>query len=77
MEIQNCLMAFYENPDEMHELIDMYTEWELALAVERCLAEHGKHYFIPGASLGLATSNHPGVYDCTAKWIDEGSKKYF
>ena len=198
MEIQNCLMAFYEYPDEMHELIDMITEWELAYAaeickylkpdaifhhddwgsqistfispemfhefytpaykkiygyykehgvqlivhhsdsfaatlvpemiemgidiwqgvmttnnipelikkyggqisfmggidsatidfpgwteedvkkqVERCLAEHGKHYFIPGASLGLATSNHPGVYECTAKWIDEGSKKYF
>ena len=198
MEIQNCLMAFYEYPDEMHELIDMITEWELAYAaeickylkpdaifhhddwgsqistfispemfhefytpaykkiygyykehgvqlivhhsdsfaatlvpdmiemgidiwqgvmttnnipelikqyggkisfmggidsatidfpgwteedvkkqVERCLAEHGKHYFIPGASLGLATSNHPGVYDCTSKWIDEGSKKYF
>ena len=197
-EIQNCLMAFYEYPDEMHELIDMITEWELAYAaeickylkpdaifhhddwgsqistfispemfhefytpaykkiygyykehgvqlivhhsdsfaatlvpemiemgidiwqgvmttnnipelikkyggqisfmggidsatidfpgwteedvkkqVERCLAEHGKHYFIPGASLGLATSNHPGVYECTAKWIDEGSKKYF
>ena len=198
MEIQNCLMAFYEYPDEMHELIDMITEWELAYAaeickylkpdaifhhddwgsqistfispemfhefytpaykkiygyykehgvelivhhsdsfaatlvpemiemgidiwqgvmttnnipelikkyggqisfmggidsatidfpgwteedvkkqVERCLAEHGKLYFIPGASLGLATSNHPGVYDCTSKWIAEGSKKYF
>ena len=198
LEIQNCLMAFYENPDEMHELVDMITEWELAYAaeickyvkpdalfhhddwgsqvstfispemfheyytpaykkiygyykehgvelvvhhsdsfaatlvpdmiemgidiwqgvmtsnnipelikkyggqisfmggidsatidfpgwteedvkkqVERCLAEHGKHYFIPGASLGLAMSNHPGVYECTSKWIDEGSKKYF
>lgn len=198
MEIQNCLMAFYENPDEMHELVDMITEWELAYAaeickyikpdaifhhddwgsqvstfispamfreyytpaykkvygyykehgvelivhhsdsfaatlvpdmiemgidiwqgvmtsnnipelikkyggqisfmggidsatidfpgwteedvkkqVERCLAEHGKHYFIPGASLGLAMSNHPGVYECTTKWINEGSKKYF
>jgi uroporphyrinogen-III decarboxylase len=43
MEIQNCLMAFYENPDEMHELVDMYTEWELALAKEIC------HYLKPDA----------------------------
>ncbi len=36
MEIQNCLMAFYENPDEMHELIDCITEFELAYAAEVC-----------------------------------------
>ena len=36
MEIQNCLMAFYENPDEMHELIDCITEFELAYAAEIC-----------------------------------------
>ena len=198
MEIQNCLMAFYEYPDEMHELVDCITEWELAYAkelckymkpdaifhhddwgsqistfispemfreyyvpaykkvygyykehgvelivhhsdsyaatlvpdmidmgidiwqgvmttnnipelikkyggkisfmggidsatidypgwtedvikkqVERCIAENGKHYFIPGASLGLAMSNHPGVYEATAKYIDAASKRYF
>ena len=32
MEIQNCLMAFYEYPDEMHELIDYITEWEITYA---------------------------------------------
>ena len=36
MEIQNCLMAFYENPDEMHELIDCITEFELDYARELC-----------------------------------------
>ena len=36
MEIQNCLMAFYENPDEMHELIDCITQFELDYAAEVC-----------------------------------------
>ena len=36
MEIQNCMIAFYENPDEMHELIDCITEFELAYAAEIC-----------------------------------------
>ncbi len=36
LEIQNCLMNFYSNPDEMHELIDCITEWELAYAAEIC-----------------------------------------
>lgn len=40
MEIQNCLMAFYEEPDCMHELIDYITDWELALAEEICSHLH-------------------------------------
>lgn len=36
MEIQNCLMNFYEYPDEMHEVIDAITEWELDYARELC-----------------------------------------
>ena len=36
LEIQNCMTAFYENPDEMHEIIDMLTEWELQYAAEIC-----------------------------------------
>ena len=36
MEIQNCLMAFYEYPDEMHELIDCITQFELDYAAEVC-----------------------------------------
>ena len=36
MGIQNCLMAFYENPDEMHELIDCITQFELDYAAEVC-----------------------------------------
>ena len=36
LEIQNCLMAFYEYPDEMHELIDCITQFELDYAAELC-----------------------------------------
>jgi len=36
MEIANCLVAFYENPDEMHELIDCITQFELDYAAELC-----------------------------------------
>ena len=36
MEIQNCLMAFYEYPDEMHELIEVITQFELDYAAEVC-----------------------------------------
>lgn len=36
MEIQNCMMAFYESPDEMHELIDYLTDWEMQYAEQLC-----------------------------------------
>ena len=36
MEIKNCLMAFYESPDEMHELIKYITDWELRVAELTC-----------------------------------------
>ena len=36
MSIEEALMAFYEYPDEMHELIDFLTEWELELAKGIC-----------------------------------------
>ena len=36
MSIEEALMAFYEYPDEMHELIDYLTEWELELAKGIC-----------------------------------------
>ena len=36
MEIQNCLMAFYEYPDEMHGIIDAITQFELDYAAEVC-----------------------------------------
>lgn len=36
MEIQNCLISFYEYPDEMHELIDYITDWEIAYAEKIC-----------------------------------------
>ena len=36
MEIQNCLINFYEEPEAMHELIDYLTEWELHYAEECC-----------------------------------------
>lgn len=36
LEIQNCLMNFYEYPDEMHELIECLTNWELRYAEQIC-----------------------------------------
>ncbi|MBQ3504085.1 MAG: uroporphyrinogen decarboxylase [Oscillospiraceae bacterium] len=36
MSIEEALMAFYEYPDEMHELIEFLTEWELELAKGIC-----------------------------------------
>lgn len=36
LEIQNCLMAFYEEPEAMHELIAYITEFELAYAEDIC-----------------------------------------
>ena len=34
MGMEECMMAFYENPDEMHELVDFLTDWEIAGAKE-------------------------------------------
>jgi hypothetical protein len=34
LEISNCLVSLYTNPDEMHEIIDMLTDWELRYAEE-------------------------------------------
>ncbi len=36
MEISKCLMNFYLEPDAMHEIIEMITEWELLYAAEMC-----------------------------------------
>src|SRR5699024_518410 len=36
LEIQNCMMDFYEEPEAMHELVDYITDWELAYAAEIC-----------------------------------------
>ncbi len=36
MEIQNCLIAFYENPDEMKDLIKYIADWEVQLAEQIC-----------------------------------------
>jgi hypothetical protein len=36
MEIQNCLINLYEEPEAMHEIVDMITDWELAYARELC-----------------------------------------
>jgi uroporphyrinogen-III decarboxylase len=40
LEIQNCLINFYEEPECMHELIDYLTDWELAYAEELCSHYH-------------------------------------
>lgn len=36
MEIQNCLIAFYENPYEMKELIKFIADWEVEYAEQLC-----------------------------------------
>lgn len=36
MEIQNCLLAFYEYPEEMHEIIDCLTQFELDYGAQLC-----------------------------------------
>jgi uroporphyrinogen-III decarboxylase len=36
LEITNCLTAFYTNPDEMHEIYEMITEFELRYAEAVC-----------------------------------------
>lgn len=36
MGIEECMVAFYTNPEEMHELIDFLTEFELKLAGMAC-----------------------------------------
>ncbi len=36
MSMPEALMAFYEYPDEMHELIDFFCQWELELAKGIC-----------------------------------------
>ncbi|MDR2356999.1 MAG: uroporphyrinogen decarboxylase [Oscillospiraceae bacterium] len=36
LEISNCLISFYEEPECMHEIIDMITEYELTYAEQVC-----------------------------------------
>jgi hypothetical protein len=36
LEIANCLINFYEEPEHMHEIIDMITDFELQYAEEVC-----------------------------------------
>ncbi|MBQ9815663.1 MAG: uroporphyrinogen decarboxylase [Lachnospiraceae bacterium] len=40
MEIQNFLMAFYEYPDEVHDIIKVIADWELELAEDICANLH-------------------------------------
>ena len=58
-----------------------WTREEVAREVEKACREFGsvadKHYFIPGASQGLAISTFPGVYDAMTEEIDKMSKIMF
>lgn len=45
MEIQNCLINFYEEPEAMHDLIDYLTEWELQLCEELISHYHPDAFF--------------------------------
>jgi hypothetical protein len=58
-----------------------WTREEVATEVEKACREFGsvadRHYFIPGASQGLAMSTFPGVYDAMTEEIDKMSKIMF
>ena len=58
-----------------------WTRDEVAREVEKACREFGsvadKHYFIPGASQGLAISTFPGVYEAMTEEIDKMSKIMF
>ncbi|MCD8198301.1 MAG: uroporphyrinogen decarboxylase [Lachnospiraceae bacterium] len=45
MEIQECLINFYEEPEAMHEIIDCLTEWEMAYVEELCKHYHPDAFF--------------------------------
>lgn len=40
MEMQNCLINFYEYPDEMHDVIKVLIDWELEAAEDICSHLH-------------------------------------
>ncbi|MGX8715015.1 MAG: uroporphyrinogen decarboxylase family protein [Lachnospiraceae bacterium] len=40
MGMETCMINFYEYPDEMHELIDYLTEYEIRVAKEICSHAH-------------------------------------
>ena len=44
-KIENVLMAMYESPDELHDMIKMLTEWELKLAEGICSNIHPEAIF--------------------------------
>ena len=54
-----------------------WTEENIAKHVDNACREFGKHYFIPGASQGLAVSSFPGVYEATDRQIELASQRYF
>ena len=45
MEITNLLMAFYDYPDELHDIIKVITEWELEVAEDICAHIHPEAVF--------------------------------
>ena len=54
-----------------------WTVADVEREVDRACRECGKHYFIPGASQGLAVSTYPGVYEETDRQIDLATQRYF
>ena len=40
MEIQRFLMAFYEYPDELHDIVQVMVDWEMEVAEEICSKLH-------------------------------------
>jgi len=45
MEITNLLMAFYDYPDELHDIIKVITDWELEMAEDICAHIHPEAVF--------------------------------
>lgn len=54
-----------------------WTREEVEREVRRACTECGKHYFIPGASQGMAVSTFEGVYEAMTEEIDRMSREMF
>jgi hypothetical protein len=76
LEITNCLTAFYTNPDEMHEIYDMITEFELRYAEDICknIKPDALFHHDDWGSQEILTSSHR---PCSRKFILPCYKKIY
>ena len=82
--MEEAMVSFYEEPEEMHALIDFIVDVEMEFAkamvekeVERACLRGGKHYFIPSLSAGAPGSYYPGVMEAVDAQIEKMSARMF